>query len=133
MYLWWSMGYGRSDNSGAGNASSAAAAVQYVWDLRYIDAPVLRDRDSDADGQTGGLGKASSGLDERLFYCTDGNFNVTGLVSSAGAVAERCTYDCYGKPTLRNGSWTVIAWANSKANEILFCGYNMTALARSLM
>jgi len=28
---------------------SAAAAVQYVWDLRYIDAPVLRDRDSDAD------------------------------------------------------------------------------------
>ena len=53
------MGYAKSDNSGAGNAA-AAAAVQYVWDLRYIDAPVLRDRDSDADAQTGGLGKAIS-------------------------------------------------------------------------
>ena len=192
----------------------SAAAVQYVWDLRHIDAPVLRDRDSDADAQTGGLGKSGSGLDERLFqrrsqeptrgrvasenemsarknddampvgiarsfdavaarfrrnpqgraafapgrrcsasttlagrrrplalagsdiravaarvgfeivsHCTDGNFNVTALVSSAGAVAERCTYDPYGRATVRDGSWTVIAWANSKANEVLFCGY----------
>jgi len=37
---------------------------QYVWSLRYIDAPVLRDRN--ADGQSGSLGKSGSGLEERL-------------------------------------------------------------------
>jgi len=38
-------------------------------------------------------------------------------------VAERCTYDPYGRATVRDGSWTAITWANSKANEVLFCGY----------
>ena len=41
---------------------------QYVWSPRYIDSPILRDRDSAAGGD---LGKTGSGLDERLYYLTD--------------------------------------------------------------
>ena len=45
--------------------------VQYVWSARYIDSPVLRDRDADSDTETGDLGKSGSGLEERLYYQTD--------------------------------------------------------------
>ena len=50
---------------------------QFVWSLRYIDSPILRDRDVVAE--TGDLGKSGSGLDERMYYMTDANMNVTGL------------------------------------------------------
>ena len=87
---------------------------QYVWSRRYIDSPVLRDRDIDDDGE----------LDERLYYTTDANMNVTALVEPDGDVAERYTYDPYGKVTIRNPStWAEISWANSKQNHILYCGY----------
>ena len=88
---------------------------QYVWSARYIDAPVLRDRD--ADGQSG------NGLEERLYYTTDANMNVTALVGTDGAVVERYTYDPYGKVTVRAADWSEITWANSKKNEVLYCGY----------
>jgi len=87
---------------------------QYIWSNRYIDAPVLRDRDTDDDGD----------LDERLYYTTDANMNVTALVNTSGTVQERYTYDPYGKVTIRHPTtWAVIAWADSKKNEILYCGY----------
>lgn len=67
--------------------------MQYVWSLRYIDAPVLRDRDADGDSETGDLGVTDSGLEERLYYATDANMNVTLLVNTDGSVAERYVYD----------------------------------------
>ena len=61
---------------------------QLVWSARYIDAPVLRDRDTDDDGT----------LDETLHYTNDANMNVTALVNTSGTVVERVVYDPYGKP-----------------------------------
>jgi RHS repeat-associated protein len=94
---------------------------QYVWDLRYIDSPVLRDEDLDSDGDcTDDEGTGS----ERLCYANDANFNVTALVETDGAVAERTIYDAYGQPTLYDATWTsTIAESTSKANELRFCGY----------
>ena len=45
---------------------------QYVWSPRYIDAPVLRDTLT-----TSGYGIVEA---ERVFYLSDANYNVTGLV-----------------------------------------------------
>ena len=124
---------------------------QRVWSARYIDAPVLRDRDSDGDGvgADGSLGKTGSGLDERLYYLTDANMNVTALIdgtptsSTLGQVRERYFYDPYGNPTVLHGAngvdpdvngTTVNEWtpdADKKSdvdNDILFCGYPRPAL-----
>jgi len=49
--------------------------------------------------------------------------NVTALVNTSGTVVERYLYDPYGKVTITNHLWSVITWANSKKNEILYCGY----------
>jgi hypothetical protein len=104
---------------------------RYVWDSglpgrshdggRYIDSPVLRDEDLDSDGDcTDDEGTGS----ERLCYANDANFNVTALVETDGAVAERTIYDAYGQPTLYDATWSAtIAESASKANEIRFCGY----------
>jgi RHS repeat-associated protein len=62
---------------------------QFVWGQRYIDDLVLRDRDTDSDGD----------LDERLFGMQDANWNVTGIVDSAGDVQERYSYSAYGQST----------------------------------
>jgi RHS repeat-associated protein len=104
----------------AGNVSTenrdtpaTAAKVQCVWDIRYIDAPVLRWRDTGGDPD----------LDETLYYCNDANMNVTALVNTSGQVVERYTYDPYGKATFRAPDWSEITWANSKQSEILYCGY----------
>ncbi len=103
---------------GGGGADSYA---QYVWDPRYIDAPVCRFRDSDADGS----------LDETLYYCEDANFNITALVNTSGTPVERYTYDAYGKVTFRQNDWSLQAAqgslpagaASACDNQILFAGY----------
>ena len=87
--------------------------VQYVWDLRYIDAPVLRWRDTGGDPD----------LDETLYYCNDANMNVTALVEPDGDVAERVVYDPYGKPKFYDGSWQNESYNSAYASEILYCGY----------
>ena len=94
-------------------------AVQYVWCARYIDAPVLRDEDTDADGD------CTDSDDEHLYTTQDANFNTTALVdASDGSVVERYACDPYGAVTIWNEARTsTIAWANSKQNEVLFCGY----------
>jgi len=61
---------------------------QYVWGLRYIDAPVLRDENIDDDNLCD---------DERLFYLNDANFNITALVNRSGTVVERCIPACLSK------------------------------------
>jgi hypothetical protein len=117
---------------------------QVVWSPRTIDAPIIRDSDGDGVAADGDLGKADSGLDERLFYVTDANFNVTALVQGTpddadlGKVVERYAYDPYGKVLVLDGAdgvdpdttagdpdeeWGEDAdGASDVANEILFCG-----------
>jgi RHS repeat-associated protein len=106
--------------------SGAHLHKQYVWGLRYIDAPILRDRETDA---------GSAGLDERLYYTQDGNFNVTALVNTDGTVAERIIYSPYGQPTFLKADWTPSngpdgqnntpddGTASDFHNRILYCGY----------
>ena len=93
----------RPDSSG-NPPEDADPYYQYVWSARYIDSPVLRDRNADADGETGDLGKTGSGLEERLYYLTDANFNVTTLVDTDGDAVEHYQYDPYGKVRVFNGA-----------------------------
>ena len=113
----------------AGYEPSLANPVyeQYVWSARYIDAPVLRDRDT---GTGGDLGTIGSGLDERLYYLTDAHMNVTCLVNTAGQAVERYYYDPYGKMHVLDGSTGgQTDWADDADNEsdvdndVLFSGY----------
>jgi len=91
-----------------------SAKIQWLWSVQYIDAPVLRWRDTDANGT----------LDETLYYCNDANMNITALINTDGSVAERYVYDPYGKVTIYDDDWSdTVSWANSKQNEILYCGY----------
>jgi hypothetical protein len=122
---------------------------QYVWDLRYVDACVLRDRDSGSNSGTGNLGKTGSGLDERLYYLQDANFNVTALAQGTpshrgiGKVVERFACNPYGRATVLDGAadadGAVSAWAadgdgvsdwaadgdgaSDWDNRVLYCGY----------
>jgi RHS repeat-associated protein len=69
---------------------ATAVQSQYIYDLRYIDAVAVRDRDADGNGS----------LEERLFYCHNSQFSVNGLINTTGTVVERYVYDPYGKITI---------------------------------
>jgi RHS repeat-associated protein len=73
--------------------------VQYVWSPVYVDALVLRDRDSNGDGT----------LDERLYVAQDANYNVTALLDNAGSVVERYVYDPFGQAMVLDANWNVLA------------------------
>src|SRR4030042_3815330 len=94
-----SLGEYPPDASGARGTLAEDVKVQYVWDIRYIDAPVLRWRNADGNSETGDYG-----LEETLYYCNDANMNVTALINTSGAAVERYTYDPYGKVTILDGA-----------------------------
>ena len=74
----------------------AGVDARYVWSPVYVDAMVLRDRDTNGDGVV----SQGSSADERLYATTDANYDVTGLVTRAGVVVERYAYDPYGTRTV---------------------------------
>jgi RHS repeat-associated protein len=82
--------------------ASGSGTAQYVWSPVYVDAMVLRDRDTNGD----------STLDERLYVQQDANFNTTAVLNTAGAVLERYVYDPYGRFTDREGIDTATLDAN---------------------
>ncbi|MBI1373852.1 MAG: LEPR-XLL domain-containing protein [Phycisphaera sp.] len=84
-------------------------AEQYVWDIRYVDAAVLRDRDTGADGI----------VDERLFYTQDANYNVTALIDvTTGLVIERYSYEAYGDRTMHDALWGILIGGSAFANAL---------------
>jgi RHS repeat-associated protein len=85
--------------------------VQWLWDIRYVDTPVLRWR------------SVSGTLDEVLYFCNDANMNVTALVNTSGTVVERYVYDPYGKATCLDLNWANGQATSRVGNEILYCGY----------
>jgi RHS repeat-associated protein len=89
---------------------AATANRQNVWGVRYVDDLVLRDDDSDNDGDPadGSLGKANSGLDRRLYALQDANWNVVAVVgyqTETWQVLERYTYTAYGKCEIRTDAF----------------------------
>jgi len=89
---------------------------QFVWSQRYIDAPVLRDENKNADND------CTDPEDQRLFYLNDANMNVTALVNTSGTVLERYAYTPYGKPSFFDANWQPRS-ASAYDNSILYCGY----------
>jgi RHS repeat-associated protein len=90
-----------SENTGPENLQPQ---YQYVWSQRYIDAPVLRDENTDADGACDA---------QRVYYLGDANFNVTTLVDTGGAAVERYIYSPYGVLTIHDATWSNIRSASS--------------------
>ncbi len=97
------------------------AYEQFAYSRGYIDGVILRDRDADGSAGTGSLGKASSGLDERLYVQQDAQFNVTSVISTAAAVQERMLYDPYGSISYHDSAWASRA-SSSYVNNIGFTG-----------
>ena len=107
-------------------------SIQYVWDARYIDAPVCRDKDTSNGSGGDPDGDCIDSDDQHLYYCTDANFNVTSLVEGDGDVVERYVYDPYGKVTVLHGAddadgavteWDEDTGGSDWDNEILYSGY----------
>ncbi len=99
-----------SENTGP---ESLQPEYQYVWSQRYIDAPVLRDENTDADGTCD---------DARIYYLGDANFNVTTLVDTGGDAIERFTYNPYGVITIYDATWANIRSASSYDVEYTYTG-----------
>ena len=116
----WQIIEERSDTVTAANKDVPVTDVkyQYVWDVRYIDAPICRDEDvNDNDVCTD-----ADPTDEHLFYTQDANFNVTALIDgSDGSVVRRYEYDPYGQPTFLTAAFA--SSTNVEENEILYAGY----------
>ena len=91
---------------------------QNVWSPRYIDSLILRDENTDADGDCD---------DRRVFYLADANYNVTALVAESTpgqadwAVRERYLYDPYGNVTVLEGDFSVDG-VSDYANTTLYTG-----------
>ena len=105
------------------DAVAETAHAQHLWDVRYVDALVLRWRDADGSGD--------GTLEETLYATHDANFNVTALVGPDGTVVERYAYDPYGQVIVLNGAadpdgqeWTPDPGnASDVSSEVLYAGY----------
>lgn len=72
---------------------------QYVYDQRYVDAPVMVYRDTDADGSN----------IQVVYVAQDANFNVTATIDGASAtVINRFVYTPHGARTVLNATWTAV-------------------------
>ncbi|MDZ7615443.1 MAG: RHS repeat-associated core domain-containing protein, partial [Patescibacteria group bacterium] len=97
-------------------AETLQAHYQYVWSVRYVDAAILRDENTDTDGLCD---------DGRVYYLTDANFNVTALIDAAGTVVERYVYTPYGEVTIYNADWSATRDASSVDNTHLYTGRDL--------
>jgi len=79
-------------------------AARQVWSPVYVDALVLRDRDTDADGVPD---------DERLWVQQDANWNVTAIVDGNGVVGERFVYEAFGAATVYSPTWGTVRTSSS--------------------
>jgi len=106
---------------------------QFVWSPRYIDALICRDENKDLTNSN----SCTDTTDQRLYYLSDANYNVTALVGKVSGnweVVERYVYAPYGKVTFLDGDWapTVVSGqadgtASAYSNTVLYCGYWLDA------
>ena len=86
---------------------------QFVWSPRYIDAPILRDENTDTDSLCD---------DARIYYLTDANQNITSLVDTNGDALERYVYDPYGRVIIYNADWSSTRSTSTYFNPCLYTG-----------
>jgi RHS repeat-associated protein len=99
-----------------GEQDELLASSQYVWSLRYIDAPIVRFHDANGDGDYLDEG------DNIRYYTGDANYNVTAIVDAAtGDIVERHAYTAYGTATVYSAAWTDPAAPTTDGP--LYCGY----------
>ena len=98
----------------------AESGDQLVWSARYVDAAVLRDENNDADDD------CIDGDDQRVYYLTDANMNVTALAGDGGTVLERYAYDPYGRCDVLTPAWAGRG-ASDYDNPIRYAGYYLDA------
>ena len=128
-------------NADASDLDGAHPLERFVWDLRYIDTPVVRFYDPNTDGDFADAGHVASGTwivgDSILYYLDDANHNITAVFdgnpdsSTAGNVLERYIYTAYGQVQILNGAadkdnqadWSPdVGNTSDVGNNILFAG-----------
>jgi RHS repeat-associated protein len=95
--------------------SNGTAGVLTFFSPVYVNAVLARDRDTDANGT----------LDQRVYFTSDANFNVTSVISAAGTALQHQVYDAYGNITFTaaNADWTPLSPnADGYAVEHLYQG-----------
>ena len=100
------------------NPQSLVSVNQYIWSQRYIDAPVVRLHDGNADGDVEDAG------DSVRYYATDANFNVTTTITSVvggGTTTQHIVYTAYGEAMVCEDDWDVIGAPTEDGP--LYCGY----------
>lgn len=94
------------------NIEDTDPVEQFVWHPLYIDTPILRDYDV-----------STSGNQIRHYYAFDGNFNVTGLMDSSGAVVERYHYTPFGQVTVLDSNFAVdLDGSSDLSNSVMYTG-----------
>ena len=109
----WQILETRQTTTESDQPESLQPKYQNVWSPRYIDAPILRDENTDQDSLCD---------DQRLYYLTDANHNVTTLTDTAGDAVEHYLYDPYGKVTIYDGGWSSTRSTSSYNNVVLYTG-----------
>jgi RHS repeat-associated protein len=71
-------------------------ARQFIWDIRYVDAPVAILSDAAGTGT----------INRTLYYTFDAYYNITGLITMAGVVQTRYAYEPHGRPLIFDAAWT---------------------------
>ena len=102
------------------HATSERECTSYDWDITYIDAPLVRFRDVNGDGQFTAAG-------ETVYFTWDANHNITALVDAAASgVVERYVYAPYGGVTVCTADFTPTAAAPTTDGP-LYGGYWLDA------
>ena len=112
----WQVLETRDTTTESDQPESLQPKYQYIYSPRYIDAPILRDENTDQDGLCD---------DDRIYYLTDANFNVTCLVDAAGDAQERYLYDPYGDVTIYDGGWSNTRSVSQYYNATLYTGRSL--------
>jgi RHS repeat-associated protein len=118
----------RSATFTAGDAApspqSLAPSYQYVFSALGAKTPLLRD--TYVDG--------TISYNDRLYYLTDANTNVTAVVGLSGstwAVKERYVYNPYGTVTVCNSGWTLVGYSladSAVGNTVGFASMSFDAV-----
>lgn len=89
--------------NGGGTATSIN---QYVWSPRYIDAPIVRYHDGNADGD---CNISTDANDTIRYYTGDANFNVTTTITygyNSAKTTQHFVYSAYGEATVYDNNWS---------------------------